>query len=54
MAERGVTLVPTLVVTRCGEFFDQLDVPCWMQQRSLSAGHGTWRATATPSKPASR
>ena len=35
MAERGVTLVPTLVVTRCGEFFDQLDVPCWMQQRSL-------------------
>ncbi len=38
MAERGVTLVPTLVVTRCGEFFDQLDVPCWMQQRSLAAG----------------
>ena len=38
MAERGVTLVPTLVVTRCGEFFDELDVPCWMQQRSLSAG----------------
>ena len=38
MAERGVTLVPTLVVTRCGDFFDQLDVPCWMQQRSLSAG----------------
>ena len=38
MAERGVTLVPTLVVTRCGEFFDQLGVPCWMQHRSLSAG----------------
>ena len=38
MAERGVALVPTLVVTRCGDFFDQLDVPCWMQQRSLSAG----------------
>ena len=38
MAQRNVTLVPTLVVTRCGEFFDQLDVPCWMQQRSLSAG----------------
>jgi imidazolonepropionase-like amidohydrolase len=38
MAARGVTLVPTLVVTRCGEFFDELEVPCWMQQRSLSAG----------------
>lgn len=38
MAERGTSLVPTLVVTRCGEFFDALGVPRWMQQRSLSAG----------------
>ncbi|MEO9138662.1 MAG: amidohydrolase family protein [Jatrophihabitans sp.] len=38
MAERGTALVPTLVVTRCGEFFDQLGVPQWMQQRSLDAG----------------
>ena len=38
MAERGVSLVPTLVVTRCGEFFDELGVPEWMQQRSLGAG----------------
>lgn len=38
MAERGVSLVPTLVVTRCGAFFDELGVPCWMQQRSLGAG----------------
>jgi imidazolonepropionase-like amidohydrolase len=38
MAARNVALVPTLVVTRCGEFFEQLAVPCWMQQRSLSAG----------------
>ncbi len=38
MADRGVTLVPTLVVTRCGSFFDELGVPCWMQQRSLGAG----------------
>lgn len=38
MAERGVHLVPTLVVTRCGEFFDELGVPDWMQRRSLGAG----------------
>jgi imidazolonepropionase-like amidohydrolase len=38
MAERGAHYVPTLVVTRCGEFFDELGVPRWMQQRSLEAG----------------
>jgi imidazolonepropionase-like amidohydrolase len=38
MAARGTHLVPTLVVTRCGEFFDELGVPSWMQQRSLEAG----------------
>lgn len=38
MAEHGTQLVPTLVVTRCGEFFDALGVPSWMQRRSLSAG----------------
>jgi imidazolonepropionase-like amidohydrolase len=38
MAERGTHFVPTLVVTRCGEFFDELGVPSWMQQRSLDAG----------------
>ncbi|MDQ6527180.1 amidohydrolase family protein [Nocardioides sp. LHD-245] len=38
MASHGTALVPTLVVTRCGEFFDQLGVPTWMQQRSLEAG----------------
>jgi imidazolonepropionase-like amidohydrolase len=38
MAERGTHLVPTLVVSRCGEFFDALGVPRWMQERSLSAG----------------
>jgi imidazolonepropionase-like amidohydrolase len=37
MHERGVALVPTLSVTRCGGFFDSLDVPAWMQQRSFSA-----------------
>ena len=38
MAAAGTALVPTLVVTRCGEFFDQLGVPAWMQERSLAAG----------------
>jgi imidazolonepropionase-like amidohydrolase len=37
MYDRGVTLVPTLSVTRCGDFFDSLGVPAWMQERSLSA-----------------
>lgn len=38
MAERGTALVPTLVVTRAGAFFDELGVPAWMQERSLNAG----------------
>ncbi|OZC55592.1 amidohydrolase [Rhodococcus sp. 06-621-2] len=38
MAEKGCALVPTLVVTRCKSFFDELGVPEWMQQRALSAG----------------
>ncbi|GAA3215130.1 amidohydrolase family protein [Microbacterium terregens] len=38
MAERGAALVPTLVVTRAGAFFDDLGVPPWMQERSLNAG----------------
>lgn len=38
MAERRTALVPTLVVTRCGPFLDQLGVPAWMQERSLAAG----------------
>jgi imidazolonepropionase-like amidohydrolase len=40
MRDRGVALVPTLSVTRCGDFFDSLDVPAWMQQRSLRAAPG--------------
>ncbi len=38
MAQRGVSLVPTLVVTRAAAFFDELGVPPWMQERSLDAG----------------
>lgn len=38
MAAAGTALVPTLIVTRCGSFFDELGVPAWMQERSLNAG----------------
>jgi imidazolonepropionase-like amidohydrolase len=38
MAARGTHLVPTLLVTRCAEFFEELGVPSWMQKRSLDAG----------------
>ncbi len=38
MAQAGTSLVPTLIVTRCGDFFDSLGVPQWMQRRSLDAG----------------
>jgi imidazolonepropionase-like amidohydrolase len=37
MAEHGTHLVPTLVVTRCADFFTELGVPEWMQRRSLGA-----------------
>jgi imidazolonepropionase-like amidohydrolase len=37
MSDAGVALVPTLSVTRCGDFFDSLGVPAWMQRRSLDA-----------------
>lgn len=39
MASRGTALVPTLIVTRCKDFFDSLGVPDWMQQRSLGAAN---------------
>lgn len=38
MAGQQTALVPTLLVTRCKEFFDELEVPEWMQRRSLDAG----------------
>lgn len=38
MAAASCALVPTLGVTRCGEFFDAVGVPAWMQERSLGAG----------------
>lgn len=37
MRARGTAYVPTLLVTRCGEFFDDCGVPEWMQRKSLDA-----------------
>jgi imidazolonepropionase-like amidohydrolase len=37
MRDRGATFVPTLSVTRCREFFDELEIPGWMQERSFRA-----------------
>jgi imidazolonepropionase-like amidohydrolase len=38
MAEREVTLVPTLSVTRCRDFYEHVGSPAWMVERALSAG----------------
>lgn len=38
MADRGTSLVPTLIVTRCNDFFDSIGAPQWMRRRSLDAG----------------
>jgi imidazolonepropionase-like amidohydrolase len=37
MVQNGTWLVPTLVVTRCEEFFERIGVPRWMSARALSA-----------------
>ncbi|MHB1467550.1 MAG: amidohydrolase family protein [Solirubrobacteraceae bacterium] len=42
MVDRGTWLVPTILVTRCGEFFERIGVPDWMAARSLQAGPTHW------------
>lgn len=42
MVERGTWYVPTIVVTRCGEYFERIGVPEWMAARSLEAGPTHW------------
>jgi imidazolonepropionase-like amidohydrolase len=44
MVERGTWYVPTIVVTRCGEYFERIGVPAWMAERSLSGGPTHWRS----------
>lgn len=42
MAARHVWYVPTIVVSRCAEFFHANGVPTWMIDRALSAGPAHW------------
>ncbi len=38
MVEHGTWLVPTIVVSRCREFYDRIGAPEWMVERALTAG----------------
>jgi imidazolonepropionase-like amidohydrolase len=38
MAEAGTWLVPTIVVSRCRDFFAKIGAPAWMVERALAAG----------------
>ena len=38
MAERGTWLVPTIVVSRCRDFYAKIGAPAWMVERALTAG----------------
>jgi imidazolonepropionase-like amidohydrolase len=38
MVERGVWLVPTIVVSRCEDFFHKIGAPEWMIRKALEAG----------------
>lgn len=44
MAERGTTLVPTIIVTRCEQYYRDVGAPEWMIERALGAGADHWRA----------
>ncbi|TCO45267.1 metal-dependent hydrolase family protein [Actinocrispum wychmicini] len=44
MAERDVWYVPTIVVSRCKEFFEANRVPTWMIDRALAAGPRHWES----------
>lgn len=44
MAERGTWYVPTIVVSRCEEFFRRHGVPAWMVERALGAGDRHWQS----------
>ncbi|NDL56721.1 amidohydrolase family protein [Phytoactinopolyspora mesophila] len=44
MAERGVWYVPTIVVSRCRDFFEASGVPRWLMDRALGAGPRHWES----------
>jgi imidazolonepropionase-like amidohydrolase len=47
MVEHGTWLVPTIVVSRCREFYDKIGAPEWMVQRALTAGERHFAALQT-------
>jgi imidazolonepropionase-like amidohydrolase len=47
MVERGVWYVPTIVVSRCEEFFHKIGAPEWMIRKALDAGIGHFEALRT-------
>jgi imidazolonepropionase-like amidohydrolase len=44
MADRNTTLVPTIIVTRCEQFYRDVGAPEWMIERALEAGPAHWHA----------
>lgn len=44
MAAQGVWYVPTIVVSRCEQFFHDNGVPGWMIERALGAGPRHWES----------
>jgi imidazolonepropionase-like amidohydrolase len=44
MVERGTTLVPTILVTRCEQYYRDVGAPEWMIERALTAGVDHWKA----------
>ena len=44
MVERGTWFVPTILVTRCGEFLDKLEIPDWMRARMAATDATHWRS----------
>jgi imidazolonepropionase-like amidohydrolase len=44
MAASGITLVPTIIVTRCEQYYRDVGAPEWMIERALGAGGEHWRA----------
>lgn len=47
MVEHGTWLVPTIVVSRCREFYDKIGAPEWMVERALTAGERHFTALQT-------
>lgn len=47
MAERGTTYVPTILVTRCEDYYRDVGAPEWMIERALGAGPVHWNALET-------